>query len=147
MLASVRPAAPHSLQLAEANLRKALWLLQIRTAHLSPPLAPSLLALPEEFIAGNKAVIWGLLWELRQVYSPAGRAKGPATRPGSGPGLGPGLGPTAVWTEQGGAVDGLLLDWLRGGFGDDSAVLTEVLGRGHPTPTSLVELVCDLICP
>jgi hypothetical protein len=65
---------PRTLLQAKSNFDKVLWLFRMKA---SPPLSLVYLYQPaEEFIKCNKNVIWGLLWEIMQVYSSSSTAEG-----------------------------------------------------------------------
>jgi hypothetical protein len=65
---------PRTLGQAKSNFEKVLWLFRMKA---SPPLSLVYLYQPsEEFIKCNKNVIWGLLWEIMQVYSSSSSGEG-----------------------------------------------------------------------
>lgn len=123
---------PNNLQKARQNLLKALWLIKIRTAHLYPPFSPALLSLTDEWISGNKLVMWGLLWELMQVYTVSRPARRSAPTPDRS---------ELASAESQAEIDRILLEWLQSSYDSGGGnVLTDLLGRGHPTPSSIMEL-------
>ena len=62
-------SSPSSYYQALENIKRACWLFRMRK---SPPLRTAYLMLPEEVMKGNKAVLWGLLCEIKMAYSSNG---------------------------------------------------------------------------
>jgi len=60
---------PTSLRQAQENVSRALWVFKMRR---SPPIPAKYLSDPGSFLIGDKAVIWGLLWHIMQIYSNRG---------------------------------------------------------------------------
>merc|ERR1711871_1426512 len=59
-------SSPSSYYQALENIKRACWLFRLRK---SPPLRSAYLMLPDEIIKGNKAVLWGLLYEIKAAYN------------------------------------------------------------------------------
>merc|ERR1711871_184373 len=59
-------SSPSSYYQALENIKRACWLFRLRK---SPPLRSAYLMLPDEIIKGNKAVLWGLLYEIKTAYN------------------------------------------------------------------------------
>ena len=77
-------------------------------------------------------VMWGLLWELMQVYtvSKPTRRSPPAVDKRELP-----------YAENQAQIERILLEWLQSSHDSGGGnVLVDLLGRGHPTPSAIAEL-------
>ena len=50
------------------NLERVLWLIRLR---MCPPIPLVYLCQPRQFLSGNRDLMWGLVWEMMQLYSTA----------------------------------------------------------------------------
>jgi hypothetical protein len=130
--------APKVLQKAELNVVRALWLFRLKKA---PPLAQwYLLQNPEEFLLGNKRVIWGFLYDLMQVYTRDAeeeQAAHPTPTPWHAEDntavlLSGDEHSTGYSTTQRQQLDTSLVSWMH-----DKGVLKSVIGNLPPPPTTL----------
>jgi len=64
---------PDTLAKAKENISRALWLFKLKKC---PPLPVHYLCLVDEIISGSRAALWGLMWEIIQVYPPQQGAPG-----------------------------------------------------------------------
>jgi len=58
-----------TIELCLQNLERVCWLIRLR---MCPPIPLVYLCQPREFLSGNRDLMWGLAWEMMQLYSTPG---------------------------------------------------------------------------